>query len=127
EDSSAVAHGAGGTYWFGRPSYFGVWVADQPWGPWRQIHEDVAWTPADDPAARCYETRIVPKWIAEDGTSFWLVWTDFQRPPSPVSDEDYQRELKRLVADRRIEEAARLHVERMPHYGMNAQKVELVV
>jgi len=64
--------------WFGKPSYLGFWTAPQPWGPWTQVHEDTAWTPADDPNARAYQPQIAPKWIAPDGESFWLVWTDFQ-------------------------------------------------
>lgn len=64
--------------WFGKPSYLGLWVADAPWGPWRQVHEESAWTPAHDPGARAYQPQIAPKWLAADGRSFWLVWTDFQ-------------------------------------------------
>jgi hypothetical protein len=64
--------------WFGKPSYLGFWVAAHPWGPWEQIHEETAWTPLGDEAARAYQPQINPKWIAEDGRSFWLVWTDFQ-------------------------------------------------
>jgi len=64
--------------WFGKPSYLGFWTAPQPWGPWTQIHEELQWTPAGDPASRAYQPQISPKWIAEDGRSFWLVWTDFQ-------------------------------------------------
>lgn len=26
---------------FGKPSYFGCWVAENPWGPWRQVHEEI--------------------------------------------------------------------------------------
>lgn len=64
--------------WFGKPSYLGFWTAKRPWGPWTQIHEELAWTPGGDAAARAYQPQIAPKWIAEDGLSFWLVWTDFQ-------------------------------------------------
>ncbi len=64
--------------WFGKPSYLGFWTAPEPWGPWTQVHEDVQWTPANDLGARAYQPQIAPKWIAEDGKSFWLVWTDFQ-------------------------------------------------
>jgi len=64
--------------WFGKPSYLGFWTAPQPWGPWTQVHEETAWTPAGDTAARAYQPQIAPKWIAPDGSSFWLVWTDFQ-------------------------------------------------
>ena len=64
--------------WFGRPSYLGFWTAPRPWGPWTQVHEETAWQPANDPGARAYQPQIAPQWIAADGRSFWLVWTDFQ-------------------------------------------------
>jgi hypothetical protein len=79
--------------WFGKPSYLGFWEAMQPWGPWEQVHEETAWVPRGDQAARAYQPQILPKWIAEDGRSFWLVWTDFQhvdgRRPNYVFN--YQR------------------------------------
>jgi len=64
--------------WFGKPSYLGFWIAEKPWGPWSQVHEETAWTPMDDQQARAYQPQISPKWIAKDGKSFWLVFTDFQ-------------------------------------------------
>lgn len=64
--------------WFGKPSYLGFWVAPHPWGPWTQVHEESAWTPGGDAGARAYQSQIPPKWIAKDGKSFWLVYTDFQ-------------------------------------------------
>ena len=63
--------------WFGKPSYLGFWTAPNPWGPWTQIHEETAWTPQDDNAARCYQPQIIPAWMAPDGKSFYLAWTDF--------------------------------------------------
>jgi hypothetical protein len=83
--------------WFGKPSYLGFWSAPNPWGPWTQIHEEKEWMPAGDRAAHAYQPQIGPKWIAADGKSFWLVWTDFQ-----------------FVG------AAR------PYYSFNTQKVELL-
>lgn len=65
-------------HWFARPSYLGFWTAPEPWGPWTQVREETAWTPGGDAAARAYQPQIPPKWIAQDGSSFWLVWTDFQ-------------------------------------------------
>jgi hypothetical protein len=65
--------------WFGKPSYLGFWTAPHPWGPWTQVHEEEAWTPANDTNARAYQPQIAPKWIAQDGSAFWLVWTDFQQ------------------------------------------------
>ena len=70
---------AGDGMWFGKPSYLGFWAAPQPWGPWTQVHEDTAWTPRGDPGERAYQPQISPKWIAPDGRSFWLVFTDFRR------------------------------------------------
>jgi len=64
--------------WFGKPSYLGFWTGPAPWGPWTQVHEERAWTPGGDAGARAYQPQIAPKWIAPDGRSFWLVWTDFQ-------------------------------------------------
>jgi hypothetical protein len=63
---------------FGKPSYLGFWASATPWGPWRQFHEETAWTPDGEPAARAYCPRIAPRWIAADGKSFWLVWSDLQ-------------------------------------------------
>ena len=83
--------------WFGKPSYLGFWSAPHPWGPWTQIHEEKEWTPAGDKNARAYQPQIASKWIAADGKSFWLVWTDFQ-----------------FVGPQR------------PYYSFNTQKVELV-
>ena len=84
--------------WFGKPSYLGFWTAPEPWGPWRQIHEDSEWTPANDQDARAYQPQISPKWIAKDGLSFWMVWTDFQ-----------------LIGEKR------------PYYAFNTQKVQILV
>ena len=64
--------------WFAKPSYLGFWTAPQPWGPWKQVYEEREWTPGGDKSARCYQPQIAPKWIAEDGKTFWLVWTDYQ-------------------------------------------------
>jgi hypothetical protein len=87
--------------WFTKPSYLGFWTATHPWGPWKQVHEETAWTPANDQAARAYQPQIAPKWIAADGKSFWLVWTDFQV-------------VNKNGADTR------------PHYAFNTQKVEVI-
>jgi hypothetical protein len=84
--------------WFGKPSFLGFWTAPHPWGPWTQIHEETEWMPAGDRSARAYQPQIAPKWIAADGRTFWLVWTDFQ-----------------VVDGKR------------PYYSFNTQKVELVV
>jgi hypothetical protein len=88
--------------WFGKPSYLGFWTAPQPWGPWTQVHEEKEWTPAGDRSARAYQPQISPKWIAADGKSFWLVWTDFQEVKKPQGGTS------------------------RPYYAFNVQKVEVV-
>jgi hypothetical protein len=66
-----------GGRWFTKPSYLGFWTAPKPWGPWTQVHEEQSWTPEGEQGSRAYQPQIAPKWIAADGESFWLVWTDF--------------------------------------------------
>lgn len=83
--------------WFGKPSYLGLWTAPQPWGPWSQIHEETEWMPTGDHKERAYQPQIAPKWIARDGKSLWLVFTDFQRVDGNA-----------------------------PYYSFNCQKVELL-
>jgi hypothetical protein len=90
--------GTDGEDWFTRPSYLGAWTAPAPWGPWTQVYEEPVWTPAGEPGARCYQPQIPPRWIAPDGKSFWLVWTDWQ----PL-------------------DGAR------PYYAFNAQQVDLTI
>ena len=51
---------AQGNEWFQKPSYLGFWTARQPWGPWKQIHEDTSWTPDRDANARAYQPQIAP-------------------------------------------------------------------
>lgn len=83
--------------WFGKPSYLGFWIAEQPWGPWTQVHEETEWTPLGDPLARVYQPQISPKWISKDGKSLWLVFTDFQK-----------------------------NDDKLPYYCFNCQKVEVL-
>ena len=92
---------AGGR-WFAKPSYLGFWTAPEPWGPWTQVYENPRWTPGGDAAARCYQPQIPPKWVAADGRSFWLVWTDYQEVTPPGKTGKTR-----------------------PYYGLNMQKVEI--
>ena len=64
--------------WFPEPNYLGFWTAPNPWGPWTQIHEEKEWTVNGDKTNRNYQPQFSPKWIAPDGKSFWLVWTNFK-------------------------------------------------
>jgi hypothetical protein len=116
--------------WFTKPSYLGFWISQNPWGPWTQIHEETAWMPAGDPLARAYQPQIAPKWIAKDGKSFWLVWTDFQM----TDPEAFRRATQRLEKKDRAdwthadwEQNDRNVREFMPYYGFNVQRCDLIM
>jgi hypothetical protein len=109
--------------WFGQPSYFGLWIALNPWGPWTQIHEETAWRPGNDPKARAYQPKIAPKWIAKDGKSFWLVWSDFQHTSEfwpklkEAASADSPGDFIRLMRESR---------QYRPYYSFNTQRVDLI-
>jgi hypothetical protein len=85
--------------WFEKPSYLGCWVADYPWGPWEQIHENKEWLPRDDSGARAYQPQFMPAWLAPDGKSFYMAWTDF-RQESPVgSTYAYQQQRVEIIVE----------------------------
>lgn len=113
---------------FGKPSYLGLWVADHPWGPWRQIHEDKAWLPDGDSAARAYAPQIAPGWLAPDGRSFWLVWADLAGLRAFGRDEalvDAEMSKARDASEKTVIEAEILR-RYMPGFAMNAQRIDLV-
>jgi len=118
--------------WFGKPSYLGFWVAPAPWGPFTQVHEELAWTPGNDRAARAFMPQIAPKWISADGKSFWLVWSDYQYQGTAGEvenpDQDGAQELKSITDDAEFARAfaawARKH---MPYASFNSQRVDLIL
>ncbi|GFE91917.1 hypothetical protein GCM10011488_68710 [Steroidobacter agaridevorans] len=117
--------------WFDKPSYLGFWSAPNPWGPWTLIHEETAWTPGGDARARAFAPQISPKWLAKDGKSLWLVWSDFQVTDNEASKratEDFKRH---MIADSFSEDdiarsttAMRSY---MPYYTFNTQRVDLSI
>jgi hypothetical protein len=111
-----------GVEWFEKPSYLGLWIADDPWGPWSQVFETTAWTPMGDARARAYEAQIFPGWIAEDGRSFWLGWTDFQHSDR-WTEEEYSHAFMELVRKGRYLDAATLQANYQPYYSLNLQQV----
>ncbi len=108
---------------FVKPCYIGFWTAPNPWGPWTQIHEDTAWTPGNDPGSRAYMPIIAPKWIAKDGKSFWIVWSDLQRKGSKEELERFRKESRQMNAHDRMRAMRRI----MPYYSFNTQRVDLVI
>jgi hypothetical protein len=109
-------------YWFARPNYLGFWTSPTPWGPWTQIHEEESWTPHGDQDARCYQPQISPKWIAPDGKSFWLVWTDFQSPGVDLATE--MGEITKTSQD--MAEWVQRVMPLRPGYSFSVQRVDLV-
>ena len=108
---------------FVKPCYIGFWTAPNPWGPWTQIHEGTAWTPGNDPGSRAYMPIIAPKWIAKDGKSFWIVWSDLQRKGSKEELERFRKESSQMSPQDRVRAMRRL----MPYYSFNTQRVDLVI
>jgi hypothetical protein len=114
---------------FGKPSYLGFWVSSTPWGPWRQIHEETAWTPGADGPARAYAPQIAPKWIAADGKSFWLVWADVQGIRSFARDRSVLEAHLEKAASPEERSAVMADFTRryLPRYACNAQRVDLIL
>lgn len=110
--------------WFYKPSYLGYWIARNPWGPWSQIFESTAWIPGNDPGARAYQPQIAPKWIAADGRSFWIVWTDFQYKEGFWSANKAASQAKTEAEYRKLAERM---FSLQPYYGFNTQRVDLVL
>ncbi|MFC4312985.1 hypothetical protein ACFPN2_28135 [Steroidobacter flavus] len=109
------------------PSYLGFWTAPHPWGPFEQVHEEVSWAPGGDLNARAYEPQIAPKWIAPDGKSFWLVWTDFQSTNSKELWSLFDEVLTSPNPDRKRVEGWMTRQKKMqPYYAFNVQRVDLV-
>lgn len=113
---------------FSKPSYLGLWVGDTPWGPWQQVHEEKAWMPGGDAAARAYGPRIAPGWLAPDGKSFWLVWSDLDGIRAFATDQAKLAAALEKVTD----PLSRTRIEAdflrryTPRFAFNAQRVDLV-
>lgn len=108
-------------HWFGKPSYLGIYTAPNPWGPWTQIYEETAWTPGGDEGAVCYSPIISPRWISDDGKSFWLIWSDFQM----VDDSDEDREKAERARTSDPAEFFRIMKKGQPYYSFNTQRIDL--
>jgi hypothetical protein len=119
--------------WFGKPNYLGVWVSHTPWGPFEQVHEEEAWLPENDPHCRAFAPQIPPKWIAPDGKSFWLVWSDMGSkgggPPGEFNpDRQAFDSLKNIASD--AEFARRLKAwlrEHQLNVSLNMQRVDILL
>ena len=57
------------------PASLGIYCADKPWGPWKELHYTDEWT-ADKPGNRLYQPKLSPKWISHDGRQMVLIFSD---------------------------------------------------
>jgi hypothetical protein len=105
------------------PARLGFWTADHPWGPWEQIYEESPWKPGGTGTYIC-GPHISPKWIAEDGKSFWMTWTDWTKTSAVPAE--YLMDLWFAPNDR----ASRVmdHQSFLAHrnFRFNRQRVDLV-
>ncbi len=120
--------------WFGKPNYLGVWVSRTPWGPFEQVHEEEAWTPENDPYCRAYAPQIPPKWIAADGKSFWLVWTDpGSKGGGPTEEFNPDRHLLELLRNSAASDAEfaqglrAFNREHQVNSYLNMQRVDIIL
>jgi hypothetical protein len=117
--------------WFGKPSYLGVWTAPRPWGPFTQVHEELAWTPANQQEARAFAPQIAPKWISADGKSFWLIWSDYGSKPANREynpDKHAAAEMKNITDDAEFARALKkFNKEHQLNIAFNMQRVDLIV
>jgi hypothetical protein len=121
----ANCSGIGGDCRADEPPYFDLWVADRPWGPWRQIHEDTAWTPGGDASARVAAPLIAPGWISDDGRSFWLVWCDVQKvgnAPVDIGDAGFLAKTEEELTSTR-----KAWGEAFSFFGLKAERIDLTV
>jgi hypothetical protein len=123
--SAAIGCAPDGTS-FGKPSYLGFWVSSTPWGGWRQIHEETAWTPAGDADARAYAPQISPKWMAADGRSLWLIWADLKGMQSFGREQPIEALLEKAPPEERAAVTAEGLQRYLPGYSCNAQRVDLI-
>jgi hypothetical protein len=116
--------------WFGKPSYLGFWISSDPWGPFTQVYENLAWTPGGDAGARAITPQIPPKWISADGKALWLVWSDYQYKDTAAGDYADRALIERVKHLRDDAEVARVSIEwsrkYMPFYSLNMQRVDVM-
>lgn len=114
--------------WNGKPSYLGFWVAQTPWGPFTQIHEELAWTPGNDKNARAGAPVIAPKWISADGKSFWLGWGDYQYSGGDNPDRALIGQLRDFVAQGKFAQGfVELLRKHLPYCLLSMQRVDIVL
>lgn len=57
------------------PASMGIYTSTTPWGPWKEIFYTDTWV-TDNSENRLYQPKLNPKWISEDGTEMYLIFSD---------------------------------------------------
>ena len=118
-----MAGGGGGSGPMGKGSYIAFWVAPNPWGPWKQIpwtpHGDEVWKNPAMPTSRPGGAAIIPKWIAEDGKTFWIAWSE-------ATPYDINEPLMMSKTEAEFNKASVEWGEASPYYSFNAQRVDVI-
>ncbi len=65
-----------GRSYFAEPSRLEILASKYPWGPWTLAHGEDPWNLPGDNEALLYHPQVLPQTIADDGRSFWMVFSD---------------------------------------------------
>lgn len=116
----------------GQPSALTFLVSRDPWGPFRQVHYESAWVPGRDRASRALAPTIPSKWIAADGTSFWMTWCDDEFRGCHAQDP-FGAGMAELRDNYDIQDDAVFSrvgnawtKEHMPYYRLNMQRCDVI-
>ena len=55
----------------------GIYEAPNPWGPWHTVYYNDHF----QTGMNVFAPQMVPKWIAVDGKSFYLLYSSYRAPP----------------------------------------------
>jgi hypothetical protein len=67
---------SGSVQWCGTDEkYLGIFDAPHPWGPWTVVKQIDGWGGEENR----FQPRIPAKWVSEDGTSFYLLYSCFPK------------------------------------------------
>jgi hypothetical protein len=81
---------SGAPRWAGTDEkYLGVFEASTPWGPWRTVKQVHGWGGDQNR----FQPRVPPKWISDDGKSFYLLYSCFPEGPYEFNVQNCSLEL----------------------------------
>jgi hypothetical protein len=75
---------AGDTWMHDHTGSLGFYWSENPWGPWTEFYYTNDWY-ADSEKNLCYQPKLSPKWISDDGIDLILIFSDAQKNEQGVS------------------------------------------